>query len=848
MLLGVVVYLWSRIAAAEGVTAALKMEQQRLLQMVHGLEQQVAVLKRSSAGVTESVAASPAPGVPLIPVPLKAAVAPSSAPPAYVAPKPLEQPPEYRPAPGMPVFSQPVQVPIAAEKVSLEHRLGTNWLNRIGIALLVFGVAFFLAYQFTHIGPLGKIVSGYLLAVVLLGGGLWLERKPKFQIFARAGIGGGWALIFFTTFAMHYIPATAVLNSEFVDLVLLFFAAAGMVLHSLRYRSQVVTSLAFLLAFATVTISHQTLYSLLGSAILAIGLEVVCSTEGWYVLEIAGILAAYSNHFLWLSRTVHEQLGPGHPFAEFWPSTLVLLLFFVVFRVGYVLRKPADEHTEALSSMGAVLNAVIVMAVMKYQSFHPQWAFLALLVFGVVEFGFAFAVRRRGRRAAFSVLATIASVLVMAAVPFKYGGATWPLLWVLEGEALWLAGFFTRERVLRLLGSLGLLAAVVKLSLVDVLSNVPATMLHRGLVMGALLLAATCLWANAEVLSRRLTLHEATAEDAEHYAGSAVAAFATMLTVWVATGNWTAAWCWSLLAVVLFAAGVWRRSMPLRLEAYAALAAGCVRLLAVDFPQPLVAVFGKVDRAEVAAAIVMACCLCIAEWQRRLAAADGITPAEGTWVGGAMMSAAGVVLSSLLYLELPAQWLAAGWALMALLQTAGALRRDGVRPRLQAVVLALLVVARVAVVNQESEVWRRWPAWCAAALLFAAVPLAFRLRRTVVSGELRHVVSRPEQVVFFAPLAIVLLSLLAEFHGGMLTIAVSTLGVVVFLVALAINERSFRLAGLGLLLAGVAKLLLWDVWQMPASERYLSLIVVGIALLAVSFLYSKFADRLKQLL
>ena len=859
VLIGVAVYLWRRLSAAEGAAAMLQLEQQRLARIVDTLERQFSASQRPAAGPPEAAeppeAAGPPETVPHTPAVDSVSAFPAPVPPpAYVAPGARERQPEFRasvpvnePAPAF--IPPPSAQPIASQgRASLEHRLGTNWLNRIGIALLVFGVAFFLAYQFNHIGPLGKIISGYLFAAGLLGGSLWLERKPQFRAFARAGIGGGWALLFFTTFAMHYVAATAILSSEFADLLLLFLAAAGMVLHSLRYRSQIVTALAFMLAFGTVTISHQTLYSLLGSAVLALGLEVVCSLEGWYVLEIGGILGAYANHFLWLSRTVHGQLGPGHPFAEFWPSTLVLLLFFIIFRIGYVLRMPRDDRAEALSSVGAVVNAAIVMAVMKYQSFHPQWAFRSLLLFGLLEFAFAFVVRARGRKTAFAVLSTTASVLVLAAIPFRYGGATWPLLWALEGEALWLAGFFTRERALRVMGTLALLLSVAKLAAVDVLPVAVITATNRrGLVMAALLLAAACLWANAEYLSKRLAAHLAAVEAGEQRLGSATAAFAVTLVAWIATGNWTVVCAWSVLALALFAAGVWRRSLSLRLESYAVLAAACMRLLLVDFSEPLARFAGPVDRATAASAIVIVTAVAMAEALRRSKANGSLTcpPAEALWLGGALMSAAGVILSSLLYLELPSQWLAAGWATLALLQTAGALRSDGVRPRLQSALWAAMVVARVVAVNLDQQAWRWWPLWCAAAILFAAVPLAFRLRKRSVAQPL---LSRPEQPLFFAPLAIVCFSIVDEFHGGVLTMAVSSLGVLVFLVALALDERSFRLAGLGLLLAGVAKLLAWDVWQMPPAERYLALIVVGISLLAVSFLYSRFADRLKRLL
>ena len=107
---------------------------------------------------------------------------------------------------------------------------------------------------------------------------------------------------------------------------------------------------------------------------------------------------------------------------------------------------------------------------------------------------------------------------------------------------------------------------------------------------------------------------------------------------------------------------------------------------------------------------------------------------------------------------------------------------------------------------------------------------------------------RPEQVFFFAALALLVAWVPVDFQKGALTIGWSGLGVAVFLVALAVGERSFRLAGLALLLAGVAKLLLVDVWGLAAAERYLLLIGVGVALLLVSFLYSRFGERLKEYL
>jgi uncharacterized membrane protein len=91
-------------------------------------------------------------------------------------------------------------------------------------------------------------------------------------------------------------------------------------------------------------------------------------------------------------------------------------------------------------------------------------------------------------------------------------------------------------------------------------------------------------------------------------------------------------------------------------------------------------------------------------------------------------------------------------------------------------------------------------------------------------------------------------ALAMKLSSGHITIAWSLLGLGTFLFALVVGERSFRLAGLGLLLVSVAKILLMDVWALAPPDRYVTLIVLGTALLAVSFLYTRFSAKIRKYL
>src|SRR5262249_17212550 len=116
----------------------------------------------------------------------------------------------------------------------------------------------------------------------------------------------------------------------------------------------------------------------------------------------------------------------------------------------------------------------------------------------------------------------------------------------------------------------------------------------------------------------------------------------------------------------------------------------------------------------------------------------------------------------------------------------------------------------------------------AAAILFAAQAFAFPLRARYAASSsesgkadlvfaLSRIRERSEQVYFFLPMILVPLQIANEVSFGRVTIGWGLEAVVAFLFALIVGERSFRLAGLGLLLVCVAKVFFVDAWRMHGS-------------------------------
>jgi len=957
---------------------------------------------KASAQVTESeVRATKTPAAEPVPSPVSASASvttyepsrPPTPPPATVPSKSATPAPSVHsvsPAPQTPLHPAPSFTPGEPgpsllerfrSSLDIEEMLGTDWLNKLGIVLLVLGIAFFLAYQLRTMGPEGKVFVGFVTAAVMLGAGIWGERKDRYRILARAGVGGGWALLFFTTYAMYHVPAAHVLDSQPLDLVLMLAVAVAMVLHTLRYRSQVVTGLAFFLAFLTVTISHSNVYSLSAGVVLAGGLVAIVGRMQWFELEVFGILASYLNHFLWLRPIIDPMQGKHHPFPEFTASAGILILYWLIFRLSYVFRMPSEEAQERISTAAALLNTSLLLALMKYQSAHPEWAFWALLAIGALEVGFGQLPATRRRRNAVIVLSTLGVMLLIAAFPFRYSGTRLSVLWLVESEALLLIGVWTKEVVFR---RLGMIASVLvagqmiaydaaeifgrRMDDADVRADFPVAVLfvmaglifylnahwvlprwkelftaefdrtvmqrlsYAGMVM--LLIAAWTAFPQAWtavawcVLALLLILAVArlSAKDLRYQAVFlttisvvrvlvinlsatdkfhgltlrliTIAIVAALLYVISVISHWSEsdqapawkfdrvtaelytwaasflltllAWyelrpvgvadAWVVGGLVLLELGLSRKNVGLRLQGFVMLAASFVRIFFVNLNAA-----GTPGEISPRFYTVVPIALAFFYAYGRLTAADNdVAPFERKFRAGNVCCWLGTItIASLMRFELEADWVAAAWAALAFALILIAWR-SGRRIFLQqALLVAAAVVFRTVLHNFYERTYFPAPTWesrwvtvgATVGLLLASLPVAFRLRRKEAASDetgfvllLHNLARRPEQIFFFVAVGLLTALLGIEMRHGMVTLSWGLEGLAVFILALWLAERSFRLTGLGLLLLCVGKILVDDVWRLNPRDRYLTFIVLGGALLFVSFLYTRNREAMRRYL
>ncbi len=368
--IAVTIWLISRASTA-------KKEIKELNRRVDSLQIQLAKLSSQPRTATEIAEEKLAPFVPANLPPrredseTKAAAAPPETASEIISETPIAPPPMVEPPPIIPpLISTPVAEPTLTtfasdsktenfestesaqtatpplpEKNSFEMRLGTYWLVRIGIVMLLTGFAFFANYAYHHVvprlGPGGKISLLYLASGLLLGAGAWWQRKnvkDSLKNFAQVVFAGGLAAVYFTTYAAHHIPPLQIIGSALVDGTLLLAWAGVIAWIADRRKSEVMALFAVGLAFFTSVITRVGEFTLYSNLILTVVAVVFLVRNRWAALSFASLVTSYAGYAFW--RFLHSDGWRwATPDENLWLGAGFLVCYWLVFTAATFLSK-----------------------------------------------------------------------------------------------------------------------------------------------------------------------------------------------------------------------------------------------------------------------------------------------------------------------------------------------------------------------------------------------------------------------------------------------------------------------------------------------------------------------------
>lgn len=767
--------------------------------------------------------------------------APVTAPPVIAPPALVEARPVIAATPA------PIAPSVAERSADdWEAAVGGNWLNRAGVLVFITGVALLIGYSMTHVGPAGRVGLGYVLSLAMLLTGVTLERRDGFRNYAYGLIGGGWAGVYFTTYAMHAVDAAKILDSAVIATAALCAVAAAMVVHSLKYRAQIVTVLAYIVAFATLALTSLAGFALVASVPLAVSLIVVAQRYAWPGLSALGVACTYGIFALrgdlsashmggyatlavyWLLFeaadviALRRQAAAGTTSAPLFPLNAAGLIGAGVMRIPIGTSEPLANFL-AVAGV-AYLASAIARAKWLAPSDHDSDD-LTSLAFGVHQSA-----------------VIVAAGLITWSMGLRFSGARLALTWLVDAELFFIAGLILRDRVVRLTGAAVAVLASLHAAAIG-LDHAGATIAWLWSVRTATVAGigtAVAWYANRELLRWR-----GLRPLAHEWAFTPAATALCVISAFGEMHGGHPAFAMLMLAVVLAEAGV-RVGIEYRSQAYVTGAAGaCVLLLWFINPGLFDARPQTVDAWRLLPLSVAF--TLFAAW-RFASLAERAARVEGTIAAASSQFLAAAFVLVFEWQVLDPQYVGLAWTgTAALVAGVGLIRRvSGLRWQAYPMLLFALVRVMRPLLPPDGVVT---PLDVASALTTIAVwfVVVIAVRRALAKGgALAEIEDGVRVAMTVAATAALGLVIFREVRPSMVSLTWGLEGAGLLLVGFVARERLMRLLGLVAFPCVIARLFFYDLAQFEGLARILSFVALGAVLLAVSWVYTRYREKLSK--
>jgi len=318
----------------------LQAELDALRQVVRELIVRVNRLEQAQGIAVAPPQATPGASVPVSPQPEPPAQiappAPSAIPPIAAVPQ------ERRRLPRIPAFAVG-----QTDRTSLESRIGSRWLNRIGIIAMLVGVSYFLKYAFDNnwIGAAGRIAIGLVCGIAIVVWSEWFRgRGYKYFSYALKAVGIG--ALYLSLWAAFQVYSLIPGGVAFLAMLVVTAATVAM---ALTQDAEVLAVFAFIGGFVTPVLlstgqnREVQLFTYLG--VLDLATLILVHLKPWRRLLLISFIGTLTLYIGWYSEFYSRpQLEPTLAFAT---------VFFLIFALAPLLAHEVENGDYA--SAAAVL-------------------------------------------------------------------------------------------------------------------------------------------------------------------------------------------------------------------------------------------------------------------------------------------------------------------------------------------------------------------------------------------------------------------------------------------------------------------------------------------------------------
>jgi uncharacterized membrane protein len=224
------------------------------------------------------------------------------------------------------------------ENPDIEKFIGENLVNKIGIAVLVLGIAFFVKYAIDQdwINKVGRVCIGLLCGAILVT--LAHRTRKGYHSFSSVLVGGGLSVFYFTiAFAFHQYHLLGQTTAFTIMVIITAFAVGLSLLYNRIELGILATIGGFITPFlvSNGTANYPALFTYL--AVLNAGLIVLAYYKRWRILNFLGFFFTQLIYLTWVFTLDAHQGGLYK--TGFFFGLLYYAMFFIMNIVHHATRK-----------------------------------------------------------------------------------------------------------------------------------------------------------------------------------------------------------------------------------------------------------------------------------------------------------------------------------------------------------------------------------------------------------------------------------------------------------------------------------------------------------------------------
>lgn len=322
----------------------------------------------------------------------------------------------------------------ARKSTDLERFIGENLINKVGIAVLLLGISFFVKYAIDKdwINEAGRVSIGMLCGAVLIAVAHYLRKE--YRSFSSVLAGGGIAVFYFTTaFAYHRYHLMPQQLTFLVMVVVTAFAVLLSVLYD-RLELAVIAAIGgFITPFLVSNGEGNYIALFTYLLVLDTGLLTLAWYRRWPTLNIIALLFTQLIYAGWLGSTFFQHTAYSTPvailFAALFYSIFLAMNMIYQLRNGQFFRS-LDLYLLLLTSASFYACGMVLLKDWHGGDFRGVFT----LVVGGLNLFLAWFVHKRTLkdRNLFYLLTGLTLTFITLAIPVQLHGRAITLFWFAE--------------------------------------------------------------------------------------------------------------------------------------------------------------------------------------------------------------------------------------------------------------------------------------------------------------------------------------------------------------------------------------------------------------------------------